>query len=115
MKNKTKKFIKLFFLSLVLLLSYFYIKNHLNEFKKILDLNFYQFTILSVFTFIGFFLNGYLFNTLLKLFNINLKIKEWFSLNILNNYSNYFLTKGGQILRSIYLKKGTNFLIKIIS
>ncbi|MHA1696287.1 MAG: lysylphosphatidylglycerol synthase transmembrane domain-containing protein [Candidatus Helarchaeota archaeon] len=112
MNNKIKKNIKLFFLFLILLLSYFYIKNHLDEFKKILDLNFYQFIILSSLTFIGFLLNGYIFNTLLELFNVNLKIKEWFSLSILNNYSNYFLTKGGQVLRSIYLKKKHQFPYK---
>lgn len=105
MKLKLKNFIQLFFLLFVILFTFFYTKKNLNDFKKILDLSLVQFLVLTMFTFAVFILNAYIFNIGLKIFKINLKTKEWFSIHMLNNYSNYLFAKGGFIMRSFYLKK----------
>jgi uncharacterized membrane protein YbhN (UPF0104 family) len=105
MMKKLKTTIKLFLLLLVLVISFRYIQNNLNEFKKIFDLNIGQFIIISAITLLGLAIDGWLFKILLQTFKINLKFKEWFGLTVINRYSNYLFIKGGPFVRGIYLKK----------
>jgi len=104
MKKRTKFAIRLFSI-IIAVISFYYIFNHLDEFAKISQLKWQWFVILSAIFLLGLTVNGYLFRTLLRHFNIYLSLKEWLGLTVLNIYSNYLFVRGGPFVRGIYLKK----------
>ena len=116
MPKKIKFIVRLLLVIIAVAISSYYIFNHLNEFKKIFQLNWYEFIILSVITIASLASNGLLYKILLRHFNIDLKFKEWFGLTALHTYSNYLFIRGGLFIRGIYLKKFhrlsyTNFIV----
>ena len=101
------------FMILILSLLILYIINHLKEFE-----NFFIIcsgNILAVFfstllfvALIG--INGFQFNYLTKIFQLDLPVKEWFGLAMINNFYNLVTPfRGGFIVKAVYLKKKYDF------
>ena len=105
MNQKLKFIIKLLFLTVIAVISYRYISGHLDEFKKISQIDWQQFIILSVVALAGFVVYGLLFKILLWNFGAKLKFSEWFGLTMLGSYSNYLFIRGSTITKGLYLKK----------
>ncbi len=102
-KNETLlKTLSLFFIFLALAL---YIKNNLGVFKKIFEISFTDFFILSLLFFIEMIINSYFFKLLFNYFKIDIKFFESLKLTFLNNYAKYIIPKSGNVARGIYLKK----------
>ena len=95
MNKKIKFIIKLLSLFIVLIISFYYINNNLDQFNKIFNLTIKYFIILSFITIIGLIVDGLLFKTVLYFFNIKLNYKEWFGLTVINRFSNYLLILWG--------------------
>jgi uncharacterized membrane protein YbhN (UPF0104 family) len=72
--------------------------------KKIFMLSGWQFSLISFFVFLSLLLNGLRFRLVIKIVNVNLPFREWLGLSVLNTLGNYFISKGGVIGNSIYLK-----------
>ena len=105
MSNRLKTCIKIFFTLILLVVSVWYIIENRGEFSKIFKLTLPQFFIMTGFVLLEISINGWMCNNVVKFFGVDLKLTEWFSLAILNRYSNYLFLKGGPIARGIYLKR----------
>lgn len=105
MKTAQKKILKLFLLIGVLVLAFFFIRENIDDFKKIAHLSLLEHAYLSVFILGGIILNGYLFKRTLKHYHISLKFTTWFGLTIINRYANLLFVKAGVVARSVYLKR----------
>ncbi|MBN3040353.1 MAG: flippase-like domain-containing protein [Candidatus Omnitrophica bacterium] len=86
-------------------LAYNYILTHLDEFKKILQLSWQEYSLLSLIFLSGIVVYAWIFNLALKSLNLSLSLREWLGLTILDNYSNYLFFKAGIFARGFYLKK----------
>lgn len=97
--------IKVILLTAVAMVSYNYIIQHINEFKKIFQLKWHDFIILSLILLFELCIFGWLFKILIRYFNIELRLREWFGLTVLNRYFNYLFIKLGPVARGVYFKK----------
>ena len=105
MNKNLKTGIKIFFTLLLLIVSAWYIGKNQEEFSRIFKLTSIQFFILTGFVLLEISINGWMCNNVVKFFGVDMKLTEWFSLAVLNRYSNYLFLKGGPIARGFYLKK----------
>ncbi len=87
-----------------------YFKNNSENFNSLKEISGSQFGFLFLMNFVFYLVNGLITNSLLRCFNIDLKIVEQFYLSVLTTFGNYFLPfRGGAALRGIYLKKNYQF------
>jgi len=56
--------------------------------------------------------NSYLYNQILRTFNVHLRFREWFGLGCVNTFANYiFPFKTGTLIKAMYLKHKYNFKV----
>ncbi len=87
-----------------------YFQKNSENFNSLKDISLGQFGFLFLMNFCFYLVNGFITNSLLRCFNINLKVFEQFYLSVLTTFGNYFLPfRGGAALRGIYLKRHYQF------
>jgi uncharacterized protein (TIRG00374 family) len=113
MEKHIKKIISIIVLFLIIAFFIRYIINNLSDFKKLLTFgtsNPLLLIIISIIIIINLFLNGLLLKSLMKPFNIKLKLFEAFGLSTITNFYNLITPfRGGAGVRAIYLKKKHDF------
>ncbi len=94
----------LFYLIIILLLSYF-IKNNIANISKIKDITLDYLLYSSIFISTTLILLGLKTKLIVNHYNIHLSKVEWIGLGVINTFWNYLFLKGGVIARAVYLKK----------
>lgn len=88
------------------ILGYFFLKGHTHEFTKILEVEFKYIVILSLLIIFQSFLRGQKLKLIMEIYNIKLKFKEWWGLEIMTDVGNSVLPfKGGLPAKAVYFKK----------
>lgn len=105
-----KKFISIGVLFLFGIFGFFFIKNRTHEFARILDVRLDYILILFLSALVMIFLRAHMFKTQMKSYGVNLRLKEWLSLEVTTEFWNAVTPfKGGIPARALYLKKKYGF------
>lgn len=103
---KKKNILSLLVLLLFIIFGVTFLKSHFHEFKGILNVNPLYLIPLFFLAFLKSVFNGLELKILMKVYNINLKIKEWFGLEVATLLGNLLTPfKGGTPIRLVYLKR----------
>jgi uncharacterized protein (TIRG00374 family) len=89
----------------IVILTFFavYLWNNIEIFKELKHLTLTHILLIALVQITSIYLQGYMNFEVIKKFDI--KVKEFFGLQITTNFINKFTPKGGAIFRSVYLKK----------
>lgn len=99
----------LLFLSFILLTVWFLHRNQ-EKFYALRDVAAADIIVLSGFTFFTFLIMSFQFKILMGIFDIRLKVAEWFGLTMVNSMINYYMpARAGIIARAYYLKNRYGF------
>jgi len=79
------------------------------DFYILRDFSILQFISFSSLVILGIILSGSKLSLIVKSFNINMKISEWFALSSMTTFLNSIFFKSGSLATSTYLKKKYNF------
>lgn len=112
MKNRISLFNKYGIIFSYLLTAFFtflfisYMVGHLEQFKALLRVPFRYIAVIAILTFPFKITTGLRFKTMMDLFKVRLKLKEWFGLSCISAMVNYVLpAKAGIVTQALYLKK----------
>lgn len=108
-KNVLKKFVLMAAFFSLLILTGFYIKNHLSDFGDIRNVTFSNLTIILFLMLAYFVVQGVLLKITLQTFSIKLRFKEWFGLMVVTLMGNFIVPFAGFGFRAAYLKKVHSF------
>jgi len=103
------KLISYLVLAFSLLVVGYLIRGQKEILARILDINIYQFLIISFIVILTPFIDGLRTIFLTKQFGVKLNISEAVALSCVNNFWNYLPLTGGLVIRSLYLKKRHGF------
>jgi uncharacterized protein (TIRG00374 family) len=93
-------------LFLLLAVAIWYSFTHSDLFLNLRRISALNVALLFAFVSVTYFMTGYQFNLLMKVFSIHLVFKEWLGLSVCNTMFNYYLpARGGIAVRAYYLKK----------
>src|SRR3989344_5058573 len=97
MALKIKNLISISMMIGIVIFFFYYVMNHLSDFKRLLFISVSNFWFIFIIGFIFIFvlfLNGFLLNTLMKPFGIFLQKKEWMALSVVKFFllAFYFYT-----------------------
>ena len=108
---KFLRYIYILFVIFILIFIIIFIKNNLEDIKKVIvGISLFDFIILSILTIITMLLNGNKIEILTKYYGLKLRFKEWFGLSAITTMGNYLAPLGlGMSLRGLYLKKKYKF------
>jgi uncharacterized protein (TIRG00374 family) len=109
-KKVVRRLFKIIIQLIVLSICGVFVYNHAEDFSVFFTLPVpHVLTLLSI-SFISLLPVAFEFNYSLQLFNLKLKLKEWFGLSIVNSFYNIFLPfSSGIFIRGVYLKKKYSF------
>lgn len=89
----------------VLALGVWYLLRHLDEFKRIVEIDAFSFTALVLLSTLAIWLSGLTLNAVLPIFDVRLSLWEGFGLSAVNTMANFYFTKAGLAAKGLYLKK----------
>lgn len=104
-----KKVVVLLSLFLVLSVAFFFVRRHIGEFRKLLEISFIDFLFLSSLVVFSIFLHGLIVRECVSHFGIDLRLSEWFGLSAINAYANYLFFRSGMVANALYLKNRHKF------
>lgn len=116
MKPYLKKVISISILIIIIGLFAYYVSKHISDFAELKLANPWMIVLLAALTLISSTLTGMVTDSLVSVFGIKLKIREWFGLSITTTFYNMITPfRGGMVARAAYLKEKhgfpyTNFL-----
>ncbi len=93
----------------VIILGVWYFHKHADEFKKIADIGFTSFALLSFFVILTIFVTGIESIMIVRIFRTRLSLWEGFGLSAVNTMANYYFAKAGIAAKGVYLKKKHQF------
>lgn len=96
---------KYIFLVLVLILAFLFIRENLDEVKRIQNISPQVVIYLVILNLLSRLLIGYRIKIVAQVFNVRLKFKEWFGIAAINSFYNYLFTKSGLLAHAWYFKK----------
>ncbi len=96
-------------LAAVVLLGVWFFSEHREDFKRILEVDLYSFSIISVLCVIAIALSGLKLNAVMCIFRTRISLWEGFGLSALNTMANFYFTKAGIAAKGVYLKKQHQF------
>ena len=109
MKNRIKIIIKVIALIAVLIMAYFFISRHGDDFAILKTISFQLVFFLALIYAVEIILNSILFSLLINSFSKKVKPFECFFLTAVHRLANYLLSQGGALTRAYYLKKKKGF------
>ena len=86
-----------------------YLAQHLDDFKKILEIDFFSFAMLSGLVIFALWLSGLTIIAIVPIFGARLSMWEGFGLSAVNTMANFYFTKAGLAAKGLYLKKMHDF------
>lgn len=104
-----KKAVMLLSFFLVLVAAFLFMRAHIEEFKKFLEISFIDFLFLSSLVVFSIFLHGLIVKECVRHFGIDLRLSEWFGLSAMNAYANYLFFRSGTVTNALYLKNRYKF------
>lgn len=108
-KKNLKKILSILIFFIIALWLVFYVKRHINEFREIHLVSYFNFFVLIILSFIYLLVQGLVLKVTLNSFQIHLKFYEWFGITLITIIGNFLSGFGGLGFRSFYLKKKYSF------
>ena len=103
-KKQFRKIIPYFITILFIALILFFSRNQWGQFNKVSEISLKTIVLLSVFFLLTQIAEGYMLKIIVEVFDIKLKILEWFGLSSLRAFGNYLPLNAGVVSNSVYLK-----------
>ena len=103
-KKQFRKIIPYFITILFIALILFFSRNQWGQFNKVSEISLKTIVLLSAFFLLTQIAEGYMLKIIVEVFDIKLKILEWFGLSSLRAFGNYLPLNAGVVSNSVYLK-----------
>lgn len=97
--------LKYIFLILVLAVGFYFVRENLDEVKRIQNVSPQTILYLIILNIFSRLLIGYRIKIIARVFNVHLKFNEWFGIAAINSFYNYLFTKSGLLAHAWYFKK----------
>jgi len=107
---KKNKFLSILILIGFAIFGFFFLRGRTDELRKILEIDFRYVIIIFILVVLHSLVKGQKFKILMDFYNIKLKFKEWWGLEVITRFWNFITPfKGGFSFRAVYLKKKYEF------
>lgn len=97
------------FLAVMAVLGVWYVRGHIDDFRRILEIDAASFAWLSLLSLVAIWTMGQMVAVLVTIFGPRLGQWEAFGLAAANTMANFYFTKGGMAAKGLYLKKQHDF------
>jgi len=101
--------LSLIVLAAIIGLGAWYATGHVDDFRRILDIDAMSFVELSILCTLAIWLSGVQMNAVTLIFGTRITQWEGFGLSAVNTMANFYFTKAGLAAKGIYLKRTHNF------